>query len=272
MASHRSWRNPGILEVIVYRLLALTFGALCYLVFLATFLYAIAFVAGLGVPKHIDNGPSGGFVTALIVDLALLGLFAVQHSGMARPGFKRWWTRFVPEPIERSVYVLISSLTLIVLFRFWQPLSPMLWNVQDETLRLVIYGVSALGWLLLLSSTFLINHFDLFGLKQVWQFDRIESGKSPPPFVTRAFYRIVRHPLMLGFLIAFWATPTMSLGHLLFALMTTAYIVIAVKLLEERDLVAIYGDTYRDYQKRVPMLLPIPKGKHSPSTVPVNNA
>lgn len=255
----------------MYPLLARIFATTCYVVFLATFLYAIAFVAGLGVPKHIDNGASGSFVTALVVDLALLGLFAVQHSGMARPGFKRWWTRLVPESIERSIYVLVSSLTLIVLFWFWQPLAPVLWNVQNEMLRLVLHGGSAVGWLLVLSSTFLINHFDLFGLKQAWQFDRIDRGEGPPPFVTRAFYRIVRHPLMLGFLIAFWATPSMSLGHLLFALMTTAYIVIAVKFLEERDLVAIYGDTYRDYQKRVPMLLPIPKAKHSPAAVPINN-
>ena len=243
------------------RLLALLFGAICYTVFLATFLYAVAFVAGFGVPKHIDSGSDSDFATALAVDLGLLALFAVQHSGMARPGFKRWWTRFVPVPVERSLYVLISSLALIVLFRFWQPLSPLLWNVQDELVRIVLYSVSALGWLLVLGSTFLINHFDLFGLRQVWRFKHEDESDGPPTFVTRAFYRIVRHPLMLGFLIAFWATPTMSLGHLLFALMTTGYIVMAVKFLEERDLIAIYGDTYRDYQSRVPMLLPLPKGK-----------
>ncbi len=241
------------------RLLALLYGAICYVVFFVTFLYAIGFVAGLGVPKHIDSGAAGDFATALAIDLALLGLFAVQHSGMARPGFKRWWTRIMPKHVERSTYVLVSSLALIALFWFWRPLSPMLWNVEQESVRLVLYGLSALGWLLVLTGTFLINHFDLFGLKQVWQYSRGTSDQGEQPFVTRAFYRIVRHPLMLGFLIAFWATPTMSLGHLMFALMTTGYIVIAVKFLEERDLVAIYGDTYRDYQRRVPMLLPLPK-------------
>lgn len=241
------------------RLFALLYGALCYVVFFVTFLYAIGFVAGLGVPKHIDNGMSGDFTTALIIDLALLGLFAIQHSGMARPGFKRWWTRIVPKHLERSTYVLLSSLALIALFWLWRPLSPVLWDVQHESTRIALYGLSALGWLLVLTGTFLINHFDLFGLKQVWQYSRGTRDVGEQPFVTRAFYRIVRHPLMLGFLIAFWATPTMSLGHLLFALMTTGYIVVAVKFLEERDLIAIYGDTYRDYQRRVPMLLPLPK-------------
>jgi protein-S-isoprenylcysteine O-methyltransferase Ste14 len=237
------------------RLLALLYGVACYSIFLVTFLYAIAFVAGIGVPKHIDNGTTAPFPVALAIDLALLGLFAVQHSGMARPAFKRWWTKFVPPPIERSTYVLVSSLALALLLWQWRPLSPLVWNVENEIARTALYGLSALGWLLLLSSTFLINHFDLFGLRQVWFHARRRQAMDEP-FVTRAFYRIVRHPLMLGFLIAFWATPTMSLGHLLFALMTTGYIVIAVKFLEERDLIALYGDTYRDYQRRVPMLLP----------------
>lgn len=241
------------------RLLALLYGAICYIVFLVTFLYAIGFVAGLGVPKHIDNGTSGPFVTALLIDLALLGLFAVQHSVMARPGFKRWWTRFVPEAIERSTYVLFSSLALVVLFWLWRPLGPMLWIVDNEIARLGLYSLSALGWLMVLTGSFMINHCDLFGLKQVWQYERGADETDTPMFVTRALYRIVRHPLMLGFLIAFWATPSMSLGHLLFAPMTTSYIVIAVKFLEERDLVAQFGDTYRDYQQQVPMLLPIPK-------------
>lgn len=254
------------------RLLALAYGAISYAVFLATFLYAIGFVAGLGVPKHVDNGASGSFITALIVDLALLGLFAVQHSVMARPGFKRWWTQFVPEPIERSTYVLFSSLALIALFWFWQPLSPVLWSFEANSVRISLYGLSALGWLIVLAGTFMISHSDLFGLKQVWQSNRDKADVDEQAFVTRALYRIVRHPLMLGFMIAFWATPTMSLGHLLFALMTTGYIVIAVKFLEERDLVAVHGDTYRDYQKRVPMLLPIPKGKRPTVAIPVNNA
>lgn len=238
------------------RFLALLYGTVCYVVFLVTFLYAIGFVAGLGVPKHIDNGSSGPFVTSLVIDLALLGLFAIQHSVMARTGFKRWWTRFVPAPIERSTYVLISSLALIALFWFWRPLEPMLWNVETESIRWFLYGISGLGWLLVLTSTFLISHLDLFGLKQVWQYSRGARDVADQPFVTRTLYRIVRHPMMLGFLIAFWATPSMSLGHLLFALMTTGYILVAVKFLEERDLVAQFGDTYRDYQRRVPMLLP----------------
>ena len=252
------------------RLLALFYGAAAYAVFLVTFLYAIAFVAGLGVPKHIDNGPATSFAIALAIDLALLGLFAVQHSGMARPAFKRWWTKIVPAPVERSTFVLVSSLVLALLFWQWRPLPQLLWNVENEAARWALYGVSALGWLLVLSSTFLINHFDLFGLRQVWFYSRRHQAMDEP-FVTRAFYRIVRHPLMLGFLIAFWATPSMSLGHLLFALMTTGYILVAVKFLEERDLVALYGDTYRDYQRRVPMLLPWPKRKrhHGTAHAPV---
>ena len=242
------------------RLLNLLYGAACYAAFLATILYAIGFVAGLGVPKHIDNGASSGFATALLVDIALLGLFAVQHSGMARPGFKRWWTRIVPASIERSTYVLLSSLVLILLFWQWQPLPQQVWSVDDGLARKMLHAFSAVGWLLVFSSTFLINHFELFGLQQVWRQGRgHDAAERIPPFVTRAFYRIVRHPLMLGFLIAFWATPTMTLGHLLFAAATTAYIFVAVKFLEERDLVAVYGDTYRDYQRRVPMILPLPR-------------
>ena len=244
------------------RVLSLIYGAACYAVFLLTFLYAIAFVAGLGVPKHIDNGAPASFGVALAIDLALLALFAVQHSTMARPAFKRWWTRIVPAQVERSTFVLASSLVLALLFWQWRPLTPLLWDVDQPLARFALYGLSALGWLLLLTSTFTINHFDLFGLRQVWFHAR--GMQSPDePFVTRAFYRIVRHPLMLGFLVAFWATPTMSLGHLLFALMTTGYILVAVKFLEERDLVALYGDTYRDYQRRVPMLLPWPRRRRN---------
>ena len=238
------------------RILALLYGAACYAVFLATFLYAIAFVTGVGVPKHVDSGPPTTLPLALAIDLALLGLFAIQHSGMARPAFKRWWTRIVPAAIERSTYVLASSLVLVLLFWLWRPLPLRVWQVEGEAARIALYGLCALGWLLVLSSTFLINHFDLFGLRQVWRHAQGRAPSLDTPFVTRAFYRIVRHPLMLGFLVAFWAAPTMSLGHLLFALMTTGYILVAVKFLEERDLVAHFGDTYRDYQRRVPMLLP----------------
>ena len=242
------------------RVLVLLYGVICYAVFFATFVYAIGFVAGIGVPRHIDNGTTGSIASALAIDLALLGLFAVQHSGMARPGFKRWWIQIVPAPIERSTYVLLSSLALIALFVYWRPLPQPVWNVGNDSARLALHALSACGWLLVLTGTFLINHFDLFGLQQVWRYSRGRNGQDHvSPFVTRAFYRIVRHPLMLGFLIAFWATPTMTVGHLLFALATTGYILIAVRCLEERDLVAMYGDTYRDYQRRVPMLLPFTK-------------
>jgi len=238
------------------RLLAMLYGAACYAVFLVVFLYAIAFVAGIGVPKHVDSGAAAAWPLALAIDLVLLGLFAVQHSGMARPAFKRWWTRFVPAPIERSTFVLLSSLVLALLFWQWRPLPLRIWSFDGDLARGTLYAVSAAGWLLVLSSTFLINHFDLFGLRQVWRYAKQRGPAPDAPFVTRAFYRIVRHPLMLGFLIAFWSAPTMSLGHLLFALMTTGYILIAVKFLEERDLIAQYGDTYRVYQHRVPMFLP----------------
>lgn len=246
------------------RLLALVYGIACYAVFLLTFLYAIGFVAGVGVPKHIDNGTPGAFGMALAVDLALLGLFAVQHSLMARPAFKRWWTRFVPPVIERSTYVLFSSLALIALFAWWRPLPAVIWQVDAEPLRWLLYGLYAAGWLIVLTGTFLISHFDLFGLRQVWLHARKQPYRELP-FVQRAYYRMVRHPLMLGFLIAFWATPTMTLGHLLFSVMTTAYIVIAVKFFEERDLLAAHGESYREYQRSVPMLLPWPK-RASPRT------
>lgn len=240
------------------RLLALLYGAASYVVFFLTFLYAIGFVAGLGVPKHIDNGSTGALPIVLAIDLGLLTLFALQHSIMARPGFKRWWTKLVPAVIERSTYVLFSSLALIALFAWWKPLPALVWHVESEPLRWLLYGLSATGWLLVLTGTFLISHFELFGLRQVWMHARrqlpIESS-----FVLRGYYRFVRHPLMLGFLIAFWSTPDMSRGHLLFAVVTSAYIVVAVKFLEERDLLAMHGESYRDYQRRVPMLLPLPK-------------
>lgn len=241
------------------RALALFYGAVSYAVFLATIVYAIGFVGGFAVPRHIDSGTAPGMPIALIIDLALLGLFAIQHSGMARPGFKRWWTRIVPESIERSTYVLLSSLVLLLLFALWQPLPQVVWMAGNDTARIALHVLSGIGWLLVFSSTFLINHFELFGLQQAWRHGRRHDGGGIPPFVTRAFYRIVRHPLMLGFLVAFWAAPTMTLGHLLFALATTGYILVAVKFLEERDLVATYGETYRDYQRRVPMIVPLPR-------------
>ena len=237
------------------RSLAVLYGGASYTAFLATFLYAIAFVAGVGVPKHIDNGAGAPVWTALAIDIGLLTLFAVQHSGMARPAFKRWWTRFVPPAIERSTFVLISSAVLALLFWLWRPLPHVVWQVDAGLARCVLWGVSLFGWLLVLTSSFTINHFELFGLRQVWLHARGRVAKDES-FVIRAMYRIVRHPLMLGFLIAFWVTPTMTIGHLLFTAVITGYIFVAVKFLEERDLVAMHGDTYRDYQRKVPMLLP----------------
>jgi protein-S-isoprenylcysteine O-methyltransferase Ste14 len=223
-------------------------------VFFATFLYALGFVGNFGVPRAIDGAPRVDLVTALLVDLALLGLFAVQHSVMARPMFKRWFTRFVPESAERSTYVLFSSLALILLFALWQPLGGTVWVITDPVWRGVMFAAFGFGWGLVLVSTFLINHFDLFGLRQVWlqwagrPYTHLEFGTPGP-------YRLIRHPLYLGWFFAFWATPVMTATHLLFALMTTAYILIAIQL-EERDLVAALGDDYRRYRERVPMIIP----------------
>ncbi|SKA15819.1 methanethiol S-methyltransferase [Novilysobacter spongiicola] len=240
----------------MFRSFAFFYGTANYAMFLLVFLYAIGFVSGVGVPWHVDNGVPTPWPAALAINLVLLSLFAVQHSGMARPAFKRWFTRIVPAPLERSTFVLATNLVLVLLYWQWRPLPMVVWNAEAEAARWLLHGLAAVGWLLVLASTFLIDHFDLFGVRQSW---RAALGRGPTPsapFVTRALYRIVRHPIMLGFLIAFWATPTMTVGHLLFAGVTTGYILVAVKYLEERDLVAQFGDTYREYQLRVPMLLP----------------
>jgi protein-S-isoprenylcysteine O-methyltransferase Ste14 len=235
------------------RSIVFLYGLLCYVMFLGTFLYAIGFVAGL-VPHSIDAPRDADLVGSLVVDLALLLGFAIQHSVMARRGFKLWLTRFVPEPAERSTYVLASSLALIALFAFWQPLGGIVWSVEGQGATVVLYSVAAFGWLLVLVSTFLINHFDLFGLRQIWLY--LNSAEYRPiGFRTPGPYRLVRHPLYVGWLFAFWATPTMTAAHLLFAIATTGYILIAIQL-EERDLVASLGDAYREYRQRVPMLVP----------------
>ncbi|MDI3258304.1 MAG: NnrU family protein [Sinobacteraceae bacterium] len=241
------------------RALILLYGIGCYVVFFLTFLYAIGFVGDLPLPKTIDR-PAIAAATgwqAWIIDLVLLGIFAVQHSGMARRGFKIWLTRWLPTAAERSTYVLLSSLALILLYWQWRPLAGTVWNAPAGWSVGVLWGLFALGWLLVLSGTFVISHFDLFGLRQVWLYARGRKY-APPEFKEGLYYRLVRHPLMLGFLIAFWATPKMSVGHLLFSVATTGYILLALQL-EERDLLAAHGESYRDYQRRVPMLCPWPR-------------
>ncbi|MBP8307937.1 MAG: isoprenylcysteine carboxylmethyltransferase family protein [Burkholderiaceae bacterium] len=230
------------------------YALVAYATFLVSFLYAIGFVGNLIVPKSIDSGVAGNSWIALLVDALLLGAFAIPHSVMARPAFKRWWAGIVPRAIERSTYVLVSSLLLGVMYRYWQPLPAVVWEVESALPATLLSGVFWLGWLIVLLSTFMISHFELFGLTQAMR-SRAAAASHSPVLVTRFLYRFVRHPIMLGFLLAFWATPRMTLGHLLFAVMTTAYIVVGV-LLEERDLVAIFGRAYLDYRKRVPMLIP----------------
>jgi protein-S-isoprenylcysteine O-methyltransferase Ste14 len=236
------------------------YGVASYAVFFATFLYAIGFVGNLWVPKSIDSVPSAPLAVALLINLGLLGVFAIQHSVMARPAFKRWWTRIVPESAERSTYTLFSSLALIALFAFWQPMGGVIWNVDSSLARTLLYSAFAFGWGLILLSTFLINHFDLFGLRQVW-LQLLGKPYTQLAFKTPALYRHVRHPLYVGWLIAFWATPTMTVAHLVFALMTTAYILIAIQL-EERDLIAAHPE-YESYRQRVPMLVPFIKRRSS---------
>ena len=236
------------------RLIAFLYGLVAYVVFLIAFLYAVGFVEDLIVPKSLDSGSAGPFAEAVIVNLVLMSLFAIQHSVMARPQFKAWWTRFVPASVERTTYVLLSSLVLLLLFWQWRPLPAIIWQVENARLAAAITGLSFVGWLIALTSTFLINHFELFGLHQV--ISNLASRPMPAPrFRTPLYYKFVRHPLYLGFIVAFWAAPTMTLGHLLFAAVTTGYIVVGA-LLEERDLIVLFGDEYRRYRERVSMLIP----------------
>jgi protein-S-isoprenylcysteine O-methyltransferase Ste14 len=236
------------------RIVGFLFGGVAYVVFLGAFLYAIGFVAGTVVPKAIDDGATVPAVEALIVNLLLLSLFALQHSVMARKPFKRWWTQFVPHTIERSVYVLLASLALILLFWQWRPMPAVVWHVADPAAATALVALSFAGWLLVLTSTFLINHFELFGLHQV-VINLAGRTMSEPRFKTPVLYKLVRHPIYLGFIIAFWATPVMTMGHLLFAAVTTAYIFVGI-FLEERDLVGQFGEQYQRYRAQVGMLIP----------------
>jgi protein-S-isoprenylcysteine O-methyltransferase Ste14 len=254
VAASPATATPETEENSMGRFIVFFYGLISYVVFFVTFLYAIGFVSGLVVPKTIDTGATVPLAQALIVNIVLMSVFAIQHSVMARQGFKQWWTRFVPKSVERSTYVLLASLALALLFWQWRPISTVMWRISDPRIAMAVTGLSLLGWLIVLTSTFLINHFELFGLHQVA--NNLAGKPMPAPrFYTPLYYKLVRHPIYLGFIIAFWIAPTMTVGHLLFAAVTTAYIIVGI-LLEERDLVAIFGDEYRRYRNRVPMLVP----------------
>lgn len=242
------------------KLLSVIYGLISYAVFLVAFLYAIGFVGNLVVPKTIDSGGGDLTLSSVIINALLLMLFALQHSIMARPAFKQKWTTFIHPAIERSTYVLLSSLVLLLLYWQWHPISAIIWKTEGiaATILTVFYFI---GWLIVLLSTFMINHFDLFGLKQV--FDNFKNNQlSSSRFQVNMLYKIVRHPIMLGFLIAFWAAPVMTVGHLLFTLATTGYILIAVKCFEEKDLIKTFGKEYEEYKKKVPMLIPFTGSKN----------
>jgi methanethiol S-methyltransferase len=241
------------------RFMFFLYGIICYLIFFVTFLYAVGFVGNMVVPKTIDSGFQGGINYAWLIDILLLSLFAVQHSVMARQGFKRVWTKIVPKPIERSTYVLFSSIALILLYTFWRPLDSTIWNIQNSILASFITVVYFTGWFIVLTGTFMINHFNLFGLQQVFRYLKKQEQASPK-FVKPLLYKIVRHPLMLGFIIAFWATPQMTVGHILFAFATTTYILVAIQL-EERDMVRMHGNDYIKYQQEVSQIVPMPPRK-----------
>jgi methanethiol S-methyltransferase len=247
----------------------LLYGVVAYLIFFGTFCYAIGFVSSLLVPKHIDSTPQSPLVYALLVNAGLLTLFALQHSIMARPAFKKWWVKFVPEPIERSTYVLLASLCLLLLFSYWEPIGGVVWETESPILQVILKSLSMLGFTIVLVSTFLINHFDLFGLRQVW-LNFIGKRYEVLQFRTPFFYKYVRHPLYLGFMIAFWATPTMTIAHLFFAVMTTGYMLTAIQF-EENDLVRFFGDKYRDYKRSAPMLIPFTRMKQKNSDQSTQN-
>ena len=236
----------------------LLYGIVAYFAFLIAFLYAIGFVGNIIVPKSIDSGAETALFSSIFINLILLSVFALQHSVMARPNFKEWFNSIFSKAMERSTYILLSSLALLLIYWQWQPITTIVWETKSKIVTYILTGIFFLGWLIVLLSTFMINHFELFGLTQI--FDNLKNRQTPnPKFQTNYLYKIVRHPIMLGFLIAFWATPTMTVGHLLFTLVTTIYIIIAVKYLEEKDLKKIIGEKYEKYQKEVPMIVPFTK-------------
>ena len=246
------------------RYLILTYGVACYLFFFVTFCYLIGFVENMVVPKGIDDGPtSQGGLPWWVVNVLLLSLFAIQHTIMARPAFKEWWTRYIPKAIERSTFVLFATAILAVTAWQWRPSPVIVWEFQNPLLRNLVLGLSLAGWLLVLYATFVIDHFDLFGLRQVWDYYRGREYHHPG-FAERSVYRIVRHPLMAGFIVAFWAAPTMTQGRLLFAAVATAYILVAIRI-EERDLASILGEAYVDYRRRTPALIPLPRVRRNTS-------
>jgi protein-S-isoprenylcysteine O-methyltransferase Ste14 len=243
---------------IVSRIGVFIFGLVAYAMFFATITYAIGFVSGLVVPKTIDSGTAGSVGISLLINAAMLMLFVVQHTIMARPAFKRWWTRIIPQSVERSIFVALASAILMLTFWQWRPVPYVIWDLSMYPIaRYTLLAISLAGWAIVFLSSFMVSHFDLFGLRQVWlklrgrPYEHVE-------FRLVGFYKLVRHPLMVGFLIAFWATPTMTIGHLFFATLTTLYIVFGTWI-EERDLLASFGDTYRDYQQRVRAFVPIPR-------------
>ena len=241
------------------RLLFLLYGVVCYFAFFGTILYAIGFVGNIIVPKTIDSKPETSLVNAILINASLLLLFALQHSIMARPNFKKWWTKIIPEPLERSTYVLLASLCVTLMMWKWQPMGGIVWSTENAVIKSILFITYLIGWSIVFLSTFLINHFDLFGLRQVWLYFR-GIPYTHLPFRVPIFYRFVRHPLYFGFLIAFWSAPVMTAAHLLFAVLTTGYILTAIQL-EERDLVKLFGEKYRNYRRWVPMIIPFSKKK-----------
>lgn len=241
------------------RIIFFLYGIICYLIFFATFLYAVGFVGNMIAPKTVDFGFQGGTSFALLIDILLLSLFAVQHSVMARQGFKKMWTKIIPKSIERSTYVLFASIALIILFYFWRPISGQIWSIGNSFFAGMLNLLFFVGFFIVLLTTFLINHFNLFGLQQVYR-NLKKQEQVYPKFVRPLYYKVVRHPLYFGFLIAFWATPDMTVGHLLFSLATTGYILVAMQL-EERDLIRFHGDKYIRYQQEVSQIIPMPPRK-----------